>query len=318
MSDSDLEYLRDLAKDYARRDAFDSKGIMLLCKALFPNNTKIRVSFNCRVLVCQQVMEYEIAKKMGNFKLASSILADNYTSRASRWADEVNSIFAGLLSTPVSQHCQSRLVLFFDINALELFFALQHRIQTDMTISYLNSVFTTVESKADFILQFLTNKLDILGEGGVVGVLLENLIDMLMAAEEKHCQAFNSKTQSCKTIPSTPHSPDKEAANVPTMRSCFLNESSEDLEADEGEEGEVLEEADEDDEEDMDDEDADNQSSKMLVEKQCISVLNFHRMRLACEVFPMVHRVSKNHLLFHSIRHVMESKLAVLSFIRSS
>ncbi|EUB64032.1 Serine-protein kinase ATM [Echinococcus granulosus] len=267
MSDSDLEYLRDLARSYSKKNAFDSKGIMLLCKALFPNNTKIKI------------MEYEIVKKMGNFKLASSILADNYTPRTNRWAEEVNNIFAGLQSTPVSQQCQ------------KLFTALPHRIQTDMTISYLNSVFNTVESKADFILQFLTNKLDVLGEGSVVGALLENLIDLLMAAEEKHCQAINSKTQNCKPTPSTPQSPDREAASVTATRSCLLNESNEDLETDEGEEGEVLEEADEDDDEEMDDEDADNQGSKLLVEKQCISVLNFHRMRLVCEVFPIVHRM---------------------------
>ncbi|CDS37595.1 serine protein kinase ATM [Echinococcus multilocularis] len=267
MSDSDLEYLRDLARSYTKKNAFDSKGIMLLCKALFPNNTKIKI------------MEYEIVKKMGNFKLASSILADNYTPRTNRWAEEVSTIFAGLQSTPVSQQCQ------------KLFTALPHRVQTDMTISYLNSVFNTVESKADFILQFLTNKLDVLGEGSVVGALLENLIGLLMAAEEKHCQAINSKTQNCKPTPSTPQSPDREATSVTATRSCLLNESNEDLETDEGEEGEVLEEADEDDDEEMDDEDADNQGSKLLVEKQCISVLNFHRMRLACEVFPIVHRM---------------------------
>ncbi|KAL5970596.1 Serine-protein kinase ATM [Taenia solium] len=204
---------------------------------------------------------------MGNFKLASSILADNYTSRASRWVEE-----------------------------------------TDMTISYLNSVFTTVESKADFILQFLTNKLDILSEGSVAGVLLENLIDLLMAAEEKHCQALSSRTQNCKTIPSTPQSPDKEATSVPTTRSCLLNESNEDLETDEGEEGEVLEEADEDDEEDMDDEDVDNQSSKLLVEKQCISVLNFHRMRLACEVLPMVYRTRNGTKVSSSQLHTLVIK----------
>ncbi|VDM30897.1 unnamed protein product [Hydatigera taeniaeformis] len=241
-------------------------------------------------------MEYEIAKKMGNFKLASSILAESYTSRNSRWADEVSNIFAGLQSAPVSQQCQ------------KLFFALPHRIQTDMTISYLNTVFTTVESKADFILQFLTNKLEMLVEGGVVGVLLENLIDLLMAAEQKHCQAFSSRIQNCKVISSPPQSPAKEVTSLPSTQPCPTNEFSGDFETDEGEEGEVLEEADDDDEEEMDDEDVDNQGSRLLVEKQCISALNFHRMRLACEVFPMVHRTRNGIKISSSQLHTLVVK----------
>ena len=240
-------------------------------------------------------MEYDIAKKMGDFKLAASILADNYSSRNCRWDDEVSSIFMGIQSTPINHQSQSEFCFVFQTISLELFLALPHRVQLDMFISYCSSAFDTVEAKTNFILQFLTNRLDMLGEGSFVGALLENLVDLLVIAEENHCQALNKKSEN---IPSTPQSPDMKDTAAHPSGSHTLNESTEDVEIDEGEEGEVLEEADDDDEEIDDDDDAEAQNSKLLSEKQWISVLNVHRMRLACEVLPMVHRVSfTRHLL---------------------
>lgn len=52
-------------------------------------------------------MEYDIAKKMGDYKLASSIIAENHAYRNKRWEDEVNNIITGLQSNPVDAVYQS-------------------------------------------------------------------------------------------------------------------------------------------------------------------------------------------------------------------
>uniref|UniRef100_A0A5K3EEZ5 Non-specific serine/threonine protein kinase n=2 Tax=Mesocestoides corti TaxID=53468 RepID=A0A5K3EEZ5_MESCO len=273
LSESDFDYLNGLAKEYAKNNIFDAKGIMILCKSLFPNNVRVKV------------LEYEIAKEMGNFKHASGILADSYHLRNARWEAEVNNIFAGLQSVPVDQHY------------LRLFIALPQHSQVEVLMDYCSSSLTTASSKAEFLLRFVTEKFEILGENSFIGSLFDNLIELLMVAEMEHWQSLNRAAE--MDAQNQSDSPINEKQISPTVCTEDIQQTSKDcsgyLEPDEGEEGEVLEEADDDDGEVLDDDDLDNHNPNSLGGKnsanQTFSVLNVHRMRLACDVLPLVHRV---------------------------
>lgn len=43
LSEADFEYLYELATEYADKNAYDGRGVLLLCRSLFPNNNKIKV-----------------------------------------------------------------------------------------------------------------------------------------------------------------------------------------------------------------------------------------------------------------------------------
>uniref|UniRef100_A0A5K3EEZ2 Non-specific serine/threonine protein kinase n=1 Tax=Mesocestoides corti TaxID=53468 RepID=A0A5K3EEZ2_MESCO len=164
-------------------------------------------------------------------------------------------------------------------------------------MDYCSSSLTTASSKAEFLLRFVTEKFEILGENSFIGSLFDNLIELLMVAEMEHWQSLNRAAE--MDAQNQSDSPINEKQISPTVCTEDIQQTSKDcsgyLEPDEGEEGEVLEEADDDDGEVLDDDDLDNHNPNSLGGKnsanQTFSVLNVHRMRLACDVLPLVHRV---------------------------
>ncbi|KAM7542492.1 hypothetical protein Aperf_G00000017064 [Anoplocephala perfoliata] len=220
-------------------------------------------------------MEYDVAKKMGDYKLASSIIAENHAYRNKRWEDEVNNIISGLQSNPVDTVYQ------------KIFVCLPPRVQSELLVSHISSKFDKSAARADFILQFLKNKSNLLEEiSSTVETLLGKLINLLISAEEDHFQSMTSRPDGDEDIPDTPLSPE-ESVSIEKAEDV----SMENRDADEGEEGEVIEEVDDDYDELIDDDDGDNLSHRRLDGKRTTRVLNVYRMRLACEVLPMIHRM---------------------------
>lgn len=201
--------------------------------------------------------------------------------------------------------------------AIEIFVFLPPRIQSELLASYISSKFDKSATRADFILQFLKNKSYLFEEiSSTVETLLGKLIGLLMSAEEDYFQALNSKPAGDEHIPDTPLSPEE---SVSIEKAEDLKDiSMENRDIDEGEEGEVIEEVDDEYEELIDDDDADNPSHRRLDGKRTTRVLNVYRMRLACEVLPMLYRVRLHQYIdISSPRCETPSKLIFLFYTTS-
>nr|CDS25654.1 hypothetical protein HmN_000609200 [Hymenolepis microstoma] len=284
VSESDVEYLCELASKYANKSPYDGKGILILCKSLLPNTSKT------------MLMEYDIAKRIGDHKVAASVIAENCTSHNKHWYNEVNDIITGLLANPIDVICQ------------KIFNALAPRVQCDLLLSYISSKFDNAADQTDFILKFLETKIDILKENnGTVECLFKKLVNILMLAEEDLFRILTSEPEQDEDIPDTPLSPEsvekvEENAKVPAMvaGSSVCND-------DEGEEGEVIEENDEFDE--LIDEEEDP-NRKRVGGKELAEVLNIYRMKLACEILPMIHKMRNNLKLgIHFLNNLVTNSL---------
>ncbi len=145
-------------------------------------------------------------------------------------------------------------------------------------MEYCSFTFKNASSKATFILQFFNEKSDVLDGGSLQAALCDHLIELLIAAETEHWNSLEVSTES--KIGNDPPSP--EIVKTPQVKSLKTDVDM----RDEGEEGEVLEEADEEEYEEED-------NSGKLPTPKIRSVLNVYRMKLACEVLPLVHRVRR-------------------------
>ncbi|VDO10438.1 unnamed protein product [Rodentolepis nana] len=281
--ESDIEYLCDLASKYADKSPYDGKGILLLCKSLLPNNCKT------------MLVEYDIAKRIGDHKVAATFITENCSALSNHWYNELNGIITGLLANPIDVICQ------------RIFSALAPRVQCDLLFSYISSKYDNAADQTDFFLKFLNTKIDILKEkNGTVEFLFKKFINILMLAEEDLFRTLTSEPKPSEDIPDTPLSPESVEKVEETKISAMVTESGGGNE-DEGEEGEVIEENDEFDE--FIDEEEDS-NRKRVRGKELAEVLNIYRMKLACEILPLIHKMRNNLKLgIHFLHNVVTNSL---------
>lgn len=153
--------------------------------------------------------------------------------------------------------------------------ALPLRAQSDFFMEYLDSNFSSAESKAEFILQFINEKSDIFGGSQFLAFLCHNLIELLSAAEKDY---LKSRVASV---------PEERLFNEPKPVSS-VSDSKPPKPQNDTEEGEVLEELGESGEEDFEE---DELSDGKNITVRTNYVLNVFRMKLACEVLPFIHKV---------------------------
>ncbi|VUZ44780.1 unnamed protein product, partial [Hymenolepis diminuta] len=113
-----------------------------------------------------------------------------------------------------------------------------------------------------------------------------------MLAEEDLFRTLTSKPESGEDIPDTPLSPESEEKMEEDTKDVFTATGGGGGDDDEGEEGEVIEENDEEFEELIDDEE--DPSQKRFDGRGLAEVLNVYRMKLSCEVLPMIHKMRSN------------------------